>query len=87
MQLFLISFILVVFMYKYILRLLILIEILVINISLILYIIYGFFNIEYYVLYYLVFRVCERVLGLGILVIIIRFYGSELYYIINIRKF
>lgn len=62
-------------------------EILVINISLIIYIIFRFFSREHYLLYYLVFRVCERVLGLGLLVIIIRFYGSELYYIINIRKF
>lgn len=69
------------------LRLLILIEILVINISLIIYFIYGLIEMEYYMLYYLVFRVCERVLGLGLLVMIIRFYGSELYYIINIRKF
>lgn len=69
------------------LRLLILIEILVINISLIIYFIFRFVNKEYYLLYYLVFSVCERVLGLGILVIIVRFYGRELYYIINIRKF
>lgn len=59
----------------------------VINISLIIYFIFRFFNKEFYLLYYLVFRVCERVLGLGLLVIIIRFYGSEIYYIINIRKF
>lgn len=62
-------------------------EVLVVNISLIIYIVYRFVNGEYYLLYYLVFSVCERVLGLGLLVIIIRFYGSELYYIINISKF
>lgn len=87
MQVFLISLVLIVFNYKYILRLLILIEILVINISLIIYFIFRFVNKEYYLFYYLVFRVCERVLGLRLLVIIIRFYGSELYYVINIRKF
>lgn len=64
-----------------------LMEVLVIIISLIIYVIIGFVNIEYYLLYYLVFRVCERVLGLSLLVIIIRFYGSEIYYVINIRKF
>lgn len=69
------------------LRLLILIEILVIRISLIIFFILRFVNKEYYLLYYLVFRVCERVLGLGLLVVIIRFHGSEIYYIINIRKF
>lgn len=74
-------------MYKYILRLLILMEVLVIRISLIMYIILRFVSMEYYLLYYLVFRVCERVLGLSLLVIIIRFYGSEIYYVINIRKF
>lgn len=74
-------------MYKYILSLLILIEVLVINISLIIYIIYRFINNEYYLLYYLVFSVCERVLGISLLVIVIRFYGSELYYIMSISKF
>lgn len=68
-------------------RLLIVIEILVIRISLILFFILRFVNKEYYLLYYLVFRVCERVLGLGLLVIIVRYYGSEIYYIINISKF
>lgn len=30
-------------------------------------------------LYYLVFRVCERVIGLGILVLVIRYYGRDHY--------
>lgn len=66
---------------------LILVEILVINVSLIFFLIFRFIKIEFYLIYYLVFRVCERVLGLGLLVIIVRFYGNELYYIFNIRKF
>jgi len=44
-------------------------------------------KIELFLIYYLVFRVCEGVLGLRLLVLVVRFYGNELYYIINIRKF
>lgn len=67
--------------------LLILVEILVLNISLILFLVFRFKFIEVYIIYYLVFRVCESVLGLRLLVIIVRYYGSELFYIFNISKF
>lgn len=67
--------------------LLILIELIVVNISLIIFMIFRIINIEFYLVYYLVFSVCEGVLGLRLLVSVIRFYGSELYYIFNIRKF
>lgn len=48
---------------------------------------YGLIELDFYIIYYLVFRVCEGVLGLRLLVIIVRYYGRELYYIFNIRKF
>lgn len=67
--------------------LLLFIELLVLNISLIIFLIYGIIGLDFYMIYYLVFRVCEGVLGLSLLVIIVRFYGRELYYIFNIRKF
>lgn len=67
--------------------LLIVIELLVINISLIIFLVFCLFSIEFYLIYYLVFRVCERVLGLSLLVIIIRFWGDEYYYLFNLRKF
>lgn len=59
----------------------------VLVISVIIFIIMGLINLEVYMIYYLVFRVCERVLGLIILVLIIRFYGNEFYYSINLFKF
>lgn len=59
----------------------------VVNISLIIYICLRMFNIEIYLIYYLIFRVCEGALGLGMLVQIIRYYGRDLYYGLNIRKF
>lgn len=62
-------------------------ELVVINISLILFLRMGWLYIEFYLIYYLVFSVCERVLGLGLLVLIVRFYGDSLYYIFNFRKF
>lgn len=74
-------------MYKYILILLILMELMVMNVSLIIFIVFRIMSIEFYLIYYLVFRVCEGVLGLSLLVVVIRFYGSELYYMFNIRKF
>ena len=82
-----ISFFLLIFIYKYILILLILIEIVVVNMVLLIFIYYRKFNLEFYIIYYLIFSVCERVLGIGLLVIIIRYYGNDLYYIFNIRKF
>ena len=62
-------------------------ELLVINISIIIYIIIVEVRIEFYLVYYLIFSVCERVLGLGLLVIIVWFRGNDLYYIFNFRKF
>lgn len=81
------SFILLIFLYKYILIILLLVELLVVNISLILYLILGMVKLDFFIIYYLVFRVCEGVLGLSLLVMIVRYYGKELYYIFNIRKF
>lgn len=67
--------------------LLTLIEFIVVNISMIMYLVFRIIEIEFYLIYYLVFRVCEGVLGLRLLVIVARFYGRDLYYIFNIRKF
>jgi len=73
--------------YKYILIMLIAVEVLIVNMSIILYLVISQVRIEFYLIYYLIFRVCERVLGLRLLVIIIRFRGNDLYYIFNMRKF
>lgn len=81
------SLLLIIYIYKYILILLILAEIIVINIVLIMLMSVGIIELDFYVIYYLVFRVCERVLGLRLLVIMVRFSGRDLYYIFNIRKF
>lgn len=62
-------------------------ELLVLNISLLIFLIFGVRRLDFYVIYYLVFRVCEGVLGLRLLVMIVRYYGRELYYMFNIRKF
>lgn len=62
-------------------------EFLILRISLIIYIIFRILTIEVYMIYYMIFRVCERVLGLIILVLIIRYHGEEMYYSINLFKF
>ena len=84
---FFISLMLVTLIYKYILIMLIAVEVLIVNMSIILYLVISQVRIEFYLIYYLIFRVCERVLGLRLLVIIIRFRGNDLYYIFNMRKF
>lgn len=82
------SLLLMIYIYKYLLILLILVEIMVVNIVLIILLGEGgIMCIEFTVIYYLVFRVCEGVLGLRLLVIVVRFSGRDLYYIFNIRKF
>lgn len=78
---------LLIFLYKYILILLLLIELLVLNISLMMYLIFGIVRLDFYMVYYLVFRVCEGVLGLSLIVMVVRYYGRDLYYMFNIRKF
>jgi len=40
-------------------------------------------SIEFYLIYYIIFRI----LGFGLLVIVIRFRGNDLYYMFNFRKF
>lgn len=86
-MIFFVSFISLIFLYKYILILLLFLELLVLNISLITFLMFGIIRLDFYIIYYLVFSVCEGVLGLRLLVVIVRYYGSELYYIFNIRKF
>lgn len=86
-MIFFVSLTLLIFLYKYILILLLFIELLVLNISLIIFLVYRIIRLDFYIIYYLVFSVCERVLGLRLLVIVVRYYGKELYYIFNIRKF
>lgn len=63
------------------------IELVIVRISIILFIRISIFNLEIYIIYYLIFSVCERVLGLIILILVIRFYGNEFYYSINLFKF
>lgn len=59
----------------------------IVRISVILFIRIRVINLEIYIIYYLIFRVCERVLGLIILVLVIRFYGNEFYYSLNLFKY
>lgn len=73
--------------YKFILVILIVMEFLILRISLIIYRIFRIFRIEVYIIYYIIFRVCERVLGLIILILVIRYHGEEIYYSINLFKF
>lgn len=63
------------------------VELLIINISIIIYIIICQSRMEFYLIYYLIFRVCESVIGLSLIVLIVRFRGNDLYYIFNFRKF
>lgn len=77
----------IVLVFKYILVILIVIELVIVRISVLLLIRGRIFNLKIYIIYYLIFRVCERVLGLIILVLVIRFYGNENYYLVNLFKF
>lgn len=66
---------------------LIIMEFLILRISLMMCIVFRILRIEVYMIYYIIFRVCERVLGLIILILIIRYHGEEMYYSINLFKF
>lgn len=87
MYLCIIIFIGLIFIYKFILVVLIIFEIIILNLSIIMYLIYRILNLELFIVYYLVFMVCERTLGLSLLVLIVRYHGNELYYMFNFSKF
>nr|ATW72796.1 NADH dehydrogenase subunit 4L [Atta sexdens rubropilosa] len=87
MQVFLISMMLLMLMYKHMLIMLMMMELLVINMSMIIYIMMVEVGMEFYLIYYLIFSVCESVLGLSLLVMIVRFNGNDLYYMFNFSKF
>lgn len=73
--------------YKNILIVLIMIEFLILRISLLIFYICRIMKLDFFIVYYLVFRVCESVIGLRLLVMIVRFYGDELYDFFNFKKF
>lgn len=62
-------------------------EILIIIISVIIYYVFRIINLEIILIYYLIFSVCERVLGLMILILLIRYNGNEIYYSMNLFIF
>lgn len=66
---------------------LIVVEIIILNISIIIFEIYRMIGMEVFIVYYLIFIVCERTLGLSLLVLIVRYHGNEIYCIVNFRKF
>lgn len=66
---------------------LIVIEFLILRIALMIYVIFRIVRIEVYIIYYIIFRVCERVLGLIILILVIRYHGEEMYYSMNLFKY
>lgn len=81
------SIVLLILIYKYILVILLFLEIIVVNISVLIFILFRMIRIEFYLIYYLIFRVCERVLGITLLVLVVRFRGNEYYGSFNLRKF
>lgn len=59
----------------------------IINVSVLIFLLFGLYKIEFYIVYYLVFSVCERVMGITLLVLVVRFGGNEYYNSINMSKF
>ena len=86
---FLILFICVVlslmFKLKNFLILLLNLEILVLLIFFLIFYLFRLINDRYLILIYLVIRVCERVLGLSILILIVRIKGSDYLILFNIN--
>lgn len=67
-----------IFSYKHLLNILLRLEFIVLCLFIHLFIYLNIFNFEqYFRIYFLVFRVCEGVLGLSILVSIIRSHGND----------
>nr|YP_010968344.1 NADH dehydrogenase subunit 4L [Paraponera clavata]WNO15833.1 NADH dehydrogenase subunit 4L [Paraponera clavata] len=74
-------------MYKFMLIVVMMIEFVVLSITVFMFNFMYLLELEFYVIYYLVFSVCESCLGLSLLVLIVRYYGNDLYYSFNLTKF
>lgn len=81
------SLLLLTLAFKYFLLVLVLVEVVVMRIGVLFYYIYRWIGLDSIIIYYLVFRVCERVMGLAILVLIIRYSGGDHYFLFNLSKF
>nr|DAC76840.1 TPA_asm: NADH dehydrogenase subunit 4L [Pseudomyrmex peperi] len=86
MYVFLMSLVVLGSFYKYMLVILLVIELIVFNLSLLLGVYLSVLDVEFYMIYYLVFSLCESVLGMTILIMIVRFYGSEMYSFVSLTK-
>jgi NADH-ubiquinone oxidoreductase chain 4L len=70
-----------VYSYKHLLNLLLRLEFIVLSLFIFLFIYLNFINFEqYFRVFFLVFSVCEGVLGLSILVSIIRSHGNDYFF-------
>jgi len=70
---------------KHLLIMLISLEFIIISLFLLIIVFFGLFNYEYYFsILFLSVRVCERVLGLSIMVRLIRAYGNDYFQSFNI---
>nr|AUT77309.1 NADH dehydrogenase subunit 4L [Polyrhachis dives] len=78
---------LMIFTYKFMLVVLMMIELVILNISMVMFLVFSLMNLELFTIYYLIFLVCESTLGLSLLVVIVRFSGNELFYTFNLMKF
>jgi len=60
------------------------IELIIINISMLVYLILGgYIKVEVIFVYYLVFSVYKGVIGLIILILVIRYYSDDYYYLFS----
>ncbi|ONI56925.1 NADH-ubiquinone/plastoquinone oxidoreductase chain 4L family protein [Wolbachia pipientis wVitA] len=80
------SILIFVYLYNQILLNLICLEFLILSLLILLRNLIILNNSIIIVLFYLVFVVCERVLGLSILIILIRSYGNDRFKLLNLSK-
>lgn len=70
---------------KNILYLLLILEFLILRLYLLLFFLLLFLNIEiYFLLLFLIFSVCERVLGISILIYLVRMHGNDYLLLLNL---
>ncbi|RLU14641.1 nad4l (mitochondrion) [Ooceraea biroi] len=87
LQLCFLSVLMMVLSYKYFLLMLIIMELIVMSVVILMFTKFLHSNLEIIFILYLVFSVCESVLGMGILVMVIRYYGDDYYNLFNLNKF
>nr|YP_008963764.1 NADH dehydrogenase subunit 4L [Leptomyrmex pallens]AGL61400.1 NADH dehydrogenase subunit 4L [Leptomyrmex pallens] len=86
-QVFFMVMVLFTLLFKHILMVLMVFEVAVMTVGVMMFFVNSLVGLEFFVIFYMVFSVCESVLGIALLVLIVRKSGDDMYFSFNMSKF